>query len=89
MNYAGLSRPASGVEHYISHVLDMRGAEFGTPVAFHGTQCAVGTLLAVRLYEKLMKIAPNREKALKHAEAFDYDGQHYLWSLEVTCEIMG
>lgn len=72
MNYAGLSRPASGVEHYISHVLDMRGAEFGTPVAFHGTQCAVGTLLAVRLYEKLMKIIPNREKALKHAETFDY-----------------
>lgn len=26
MAYAGLSRPASGVEHYISHVWDMRGA---------------------------------------------------------------
>lgn len=31
MNYAGLSRPASGVEHYISHVVDMRAAQFGTP----------------------------------------------------------
>ena len=72
MNYAGLSRPASGVEHYISHVLDMRGAEFGTPVAFHGTQCAVGTLLAVRLYEKLANIPPNKEKALAHAKTFDY-----------------
>ena len=49
MAYAGTSRPASGVEHYISHVLDMRGMEFGTPVDLHGTQCAVGTLIAVKL----------------------------------------
>lgn len=72
MNYAGLSRPASGVEHYISHVLDMRGAEFGTTVAFHGTQCAVGTWIAVGLYEKLKGITPNREKALSFVKAFDY-----------------
>lgn len=73
MNYAGLSRPASGVEHYISHVLDMRGAEFGTFVELHGIQCAVGTLLAVRLYEKLAVMTPDREKALKHAKCFDYE----------------
>ena len=71
MNYAGLSRPASGVEHYISHVLDMRGVEFGTPVEPHGIQCAVGTLIALKLYEKLVKIIPNREKALTHAGGFD------------------
>lgn len=72
MNYAGLSRPASGVEHYISHVLDMRAAEYGTPAELHGIQCAVGTLLAVRLYEKLRTLTPDREKALCHAAAFDY-----------------
>jgi len=44
MNYAGVSRPASGAEHYISHVWDMRGLEFGTPVDFHGIQCAIATL---------------------------------------------
>lgn len=71
MNYAGLSRPASGVEHYISHVLDMRGAEFGIPVDLHGIQCAVGTVIAVSLYEKLRKICPDREKALAYAAAFD------------------
>ena len=71
MNYAGLSRPASGVEHYISHVLDMRGVEFGTPVEPHGIQCAAGTLIAVKLYEKLVKILPDREKALAHAGRFD------------------
>lgn len=73
MNFAGLSRPASGVEHYISHVLDMRGVEFGTPCDLHGIQCAVGTLIAVKLYEKLVKLTPNREKALAYVEAFDYN----------------
>lgn len=73
MNYAGVSRPASGVEHYISHVLDMRGVEFGTPVELHGIQCAVGTLIAARLYEKLKTVQPNREKAISYAAAFDYE----------------
>ena len=43
MAYAGVSRPASGVEHYFSHVWDMRGLEFGTQVDLHGIQCAMGT----------------------------------------------
>ena len=73
MNFAGLSRPASGVEHYISHVLDMRSVEFGTPCELHGIQCAVGTLIAVQLYEKLVKITPDREKALAYVADFDYD----------------
>ena len=71
MNYAGLSRPASGVEHYISHVLDMRGAEYGIPVDLHGIQCAIGTVIAVALYEKIRKITPDREKALAYVAAFD------------------
>lgn len=72
MNYAGLSRPASGVEHYLSHIWDMRGVEFGTNVELHGIQCAVGTLIAVRSYEKLKKTQPDREKALRYVENFDY-----------------
>ncbi len=79
MNYAGLSRPASGVEHYISHVLDMRGVEFGIKVDFHGTQCAVGTILAVKLYEKLVKTAPDKQKALAYAKAFRFS----QWSKEL------
>ena len=42
MNYAGVSRPASGVEHYFSHIWDMRALAFNTPMDFHGIQCAVG-----------------------------------------------
>ena len=72
MTYAGISRPASGVEHYFSHVWDMRGVEFGDKVELHGIQCAVGTLLAAKYYEKLKAIKPNKEKALAYATAFDY-----------------
>lgn len=71
MSYAGLSRPASGMEHYFSHVWDMRGLEFGTPVETHGIQCAIGTLLSLRVYEKIRTLTPNREKALAHAASFD------------------
>ena len=78
MNYAGISRPASGVEHYISHVLDMRGVEFGTPVDLHGIQCAVGTLIAAGMYEKLKTLTPDREKALAHAAAFDYNAHQKM-----------
>lgn len=72
MKYAGLSRPASGIEHYFSHVWDMRGAEFGIPVELHGIQCAVGTLLAVQLYDKVAAVTPDRDKALKYVQNFDF-----------------
>ncbi len=79
MKFAGLSRPASGVEHYFSHVWDMRSVEFGTPVETHGIACAVGTLIAIQMYEKLKGITPNREKAIKSVEAFDFEA----WSQEL------
>jgi glycerol-1-phosphate dehydrogenase [NAD(P)+] len=73
MNYAGLSRPASGGEHYLSHVIDMRAVEFGTPMDLHGIQCAIGTLIQAKLYEKLKTITPNRDKALAYVTAFSFE----------------
>ena len=71
MNYAGVTRPASGVEHYFSHIWDMRALEFGTASDFHGIQCAIGTRYAIHIYEQLKNTAPNREKALAYARSFD------------------
>ena len=65
MNYAGISRPASGMEHYISHIVDMRALEWVTPSDFHGIQCAVATLTTIRAYEKLFQSPPDSEKAMK------------------------
>ncbi len=73
MAYAGVSRPASGIEHYFSHVWDMRGVEFGTPVELHGIQCGVGTLYAARGYDKIREYVPDRETAEKYVSAFNFD----------------
>ena len=73
MAYAGVSRPASGVEHYFSHVWDMRGLEFGTQVDLHGIQCAMATVKAVELYEKVMTVKPSWEKAHAYVDAFDLE----------------
>lgn len=74
--FAGSSRPASGVEHYISHIWDMRGLCFGTPTALHGIQCAIGTVQTLRAYQKIRQIRPDRERALEAVDAFNFD----LWS---------
>ncbi len=73
MNYAGLSRPASGVEHYFSHVWDMRALEFGTNMDLHGIQCAIGTLYAAKIYDAVRECVPDREKALAYTQKFDYE----------------
>ncbi len=79
MAYAGVSRPASGVEHYISHVWDMRTLEFGTKTDLHGIQCAVGTLLAAKLYDALRKITPDADKAKAYVDGFSYEA----WKTEL------
>ncbi len=73
MAYAGVSRPASGVEHYFSHIWDMRGLEFGTQVDLHGIQCALGTLQAVKLYEAVKKLSPDEKTAKAYVNSFSYD----------------
>ena len=70
-DYAGVSRPVSGVEHYFSHIWDMRAVEFGTPMSLHGIQCGIGTLLAIRGYELLKDFTPDKDFALGQFEKFD------------------
>ena len=72
MSLAGCSRPASGVEHYFSHIWDMRGLAKGTPVALHGIQCALGTRLAIQKYDAIKKLTPDKDNALAYAAGFDF-----------------
>ena len=71
MNYAEITRPASGIEHYFSHIWDMKGLAFGDKVYLHGIQCGAGTSETLGLYEYLLNITPNKEKALKYVKSFD------------------
>jgi len=71
MGFAGISRPASGVEHYFSHVWDMRALEFHTGSDLHGIQVGIGTILALKVYERIRTIQPDRIKALEYVNRFD------------------
>ena len=62
------------MEHYISHIIDMRGVEFGTTFDLHGIQCGIATVTSLRLYEKLREIEqPDKEVALRFVQSFQYE----------------
>jgi len=71
MSYAGSSRPASGLEHYFSHLWEMMALERGVPYELHGIQVGVGTLLGLRVYDQIRTMTPDREKALAFVQNFD------------------
>jgi glycerol-1-phosphate dehydrogenase [NAD(P)+] len=71
MSYAQVSRPASGLEHYFSHMWEMIGPERGVTPDFHGIQVGVGTLQSLKLYDWIRTLKPTRERGLAHMAAFD------------------
>ncbi len=71
MAYAEISRPASGLEHYFSHMWEMQALERGNSYDLHGIQVGVGTVLTMKLYRKIRDIVPDREKAEAHMRSFD------------------
>ena len=78
MAYAEISRPASGLEHYFSHMWEMMALERGVPYDLHGIQVGVGTVLSMKLYRKIRQIQPDRAKAEAHMKAFsraDWEAQ--------------
>ena len=70
MAMAQVSRPASGLEHYFSHLWEMFALERGQPMELHGLQVGVGTLLTLRLYDRLRADTPTREAAERAMRAF-------------------
>lgn len=71
MAYAEISRPASGLEHYFSHMWEMMALERGEPYDLHGIQVGVGTILTLQIYEKLKTVTPDRARAEAHMRAFN------------------
>ena len=86
MSFAGVSRPASGIEHYFSHIWDMRALEFKTNQDLHGIQVGIGTILTLKIYEYLKGVQPDREKALEYVNQFDLKKhQHFLHRFGFQC----
>ena len=70
MSFAQVSRPASGLEHYFSHLWEMFALERGLPTELHGIQVGVGTCLCLCIYDRLRTLTPDRAVAEKAMRAF-------------------
>lgn len=79
MSFAEVSRPASGVEHYFSHMWEMMDLERGYPSELHGIQVGVGTILTLRVLEWMRCQTPAREHAEKAYAAFSQES----WLVEI------
>ena len=79
MAFAKISRPASGLEHYFSHLWEMFSLDRGLPTELHGIQVGVGTLLCLKMYEKLKKMKPEEQSFTAACAAWNEE----IWAAEM------
>lgn len=79
MSFAKVSRPASGLEHYFSHLWEMFALDRGLPPELHGIQVGVGTYICLNIYERLRSVTPDRFLAEQAMNEFD----PRLWKSDV------
>jgi glycerol-1-phosphate dehydrogenase [NAD(P)+] len=53
MGVAGSTAPASGMEHAISHLLEMAASARGEPGSWHGTQVGVASIVAAATWQRV------------------------------------
>lgn len=72
MQMFGNSRPASGAEHHISHIIEMAPKGLGVSSdALHGEKVGVGTIIAAREYHRLSEI-----KNIKFKDYVEYASEY-------------
>lgn len=59
MSFADNSRPASGCEHHLSHYWEMHFLATGRKLVPHGVKVGIGTVVALRLADKLRRETPD------------------------------
>ncbi|MDD4710480.1 MAG: sn-glycerol-1-phosphate dehydrogenase [Eubacteriales bacterium] len=79
MSFANISRPASGLEHYFSHLWEMMALARGEECHLHGIQVGVGSVITLHLMDELRKVLPGREQAEKAMSAFSQE----VWEEEM------
>ena len=71
MAFAEISRPASGLEHYFSHIWEMQALQKGQLSDLHGIQVGVGTLLTMWIIEHMLNMeAVDKDRAEAAMRAF-------------------
>lgn len=87
MQMIGNSRPASGAEHHISHIIEMqpKGLDVCSQ-ALHGEKVGVGTLLVLREYQDL---AAHRNAAFADYVPYSQETMEAVFGSEMLPEIVG
>lgn len=86
MQLTGITRPASGAEHYVSHFIEMGMAPSCRKDALHGEKVGVGLVMVSQVYHTFAQLPVkdwlgNKEHRLSEKELFDIFGK-------VTSEVM-
>lgn len=84
MDFAKISRPASGLEHYFSHMWEMEALRKGEHADLHGICVGVGLCLALPMYPRLLEMQPSKAHADRAYAAFSQEA----WEAEMR-EIFG
>ncbi|HPJ01268.1 MAG TPA: sn-glycerol-1-phosphate dehydrogenase [Candidatus Limiplasma sp.] len=71
MAFAEVSRPASGLEHYFSHLWEMFALLGGETPELHGLQVGVGTALTLKILERLQTMRPDAQTMAQSVAAFN------------------
>lgn len=79
MGYVNNSRPGSGAEHSIDHVLEMKCALKGVYGELHGRSVGMATCVMADMYKKFLTLDIDYDKARAHADSFNYDE----WAKEI------
>jgi glycerol-1-phosphate dehydrogenase [NAD(P)+] len=56
MGVAGSTAPSSGMEHAISHLLEMAATASGRPANFHGAQVGVASVVAAQTWAHVLRV---------------------------------
>ncbi len=85
MQMMGNSRPASGAEHHISHIIEMEPTGLNVhSEALHGEKVGVGTIMAIEEYER---ICQSQNHQFKDYKEYDADFLYKVFGEEMSKEI--
>lgn len=70
MQMMGTSRPVSGAEHHISHLLEMRDIQQNKAGSLHGDKVGIGTLISLYMYQELFGMGMPRQEAVMDSQTW-------------------
>lgn len=71
MQMMGMTRPASGAEHQISHLLEMKDIATGKKGSLHGDKVGIGTLISLYIYKRMFSEGIPEQRPVMPAEQWE------------------